>query len=153
MKKIILIVFILCYNINIKAQPTSEMIDIMYGSTIEFNEILEKDSELVIDDWFVDKENNKYELYVLQKKADKHNPFSSFSIKQSEIDNTYKNLYFIYGDVLMTLKILKNKTGLKVKIKKLNFEKGTYILDLEELSKKSNEKEGVKVNEFPVDVR
>lgn len=146
-------IFILIVNINfcVKAQPTYEMIDIMRGSVIEFNEVLCQDSVLVIDNWLVNQSNSKSELYILQKKANNNisNPFSSFSVKRSEIDNTYRFMYFVFGDNLMTVKVLKNKAHLTIKIKKINFTTGTYILDLEQLSHKYGKKGGVEIDEFP----
>lgn len=51
----------------------------------------------------------------------------------------------------MTVKVLKNKASLKIKIKRINFKKGTYILDFEELFKQYGEKDKIEINEFPFD--
>jgi|GEM_PF-2590514 len=151
MKNIFVFFLIVSINICVKAQPTSEMIDIMRGSIIEFNEVLYQDSVLVIDNWLVNQSNSKSELYVLQNSTNNNNnnPFSSFSIKRSEIDNTYRYMYFVFGDDLMTVKVLKNIARLKVKIKRIKFKKGTYILDLEELFKKYNKEDRIEIDEFP----
>jgi len=149
MKKLIPIILILFINNIVKAQPTSEMVDIMYGSTIEFESIIYKDTTLIIKDWLTNKDKNIHSLYILGKTVSEKNPFNIFSIKQSEIDNTYKYLYFIYGEDLMRVKILKNKSHLSINIKKIHFKTGTYILNLEELSKKYNDKDRIEINEFP----
>ncbi|MBF7092543.1 hypothetical protein IUY40_13480 [Flavobacterium sp. ALJ2] len=82
MKKLILIIFILFINNVVRAQPTPEMIDIMYGSKIEFETIIYNDSTLVIKDWLINKDKNINSLYILEKTKNKENLFNIFSIKK-----------------------------------------------------------------------
>lgn len=136
MKNIITILLLTVFFNKLYGQPTSEIIDVNEGSNIELIEIYKKNKKLYLYNWNKTTSNNN-RIYNL-KKISKTDTIllDMLFFKRSEMDSTYKKHVLIYKKDTMTLKVKKNFAGLKIKIKTLNFKKGTYFIDLKDFFNK-----------------
>ena len=152
MKKVLPLVFCLCTS-SLFAQPLYNMQGRTY---IKFEHIKNKDKELFIIE-FDNSDKNKEFNYLtdstkeeLDKKGIMDNKL--FVFKKDEIDNSIKTHLLIFGQDTMRIDVKKNGMNLWVTIKEMCFEKGTYLIDLQELYTKSSGKTEIRLYDFQYEI-
>ncbi len=137
--------------IQLLAQPTSEMIDILEGSNIKFKEIFYGERKIFITSWDIPTKHQTYTYGLSRDTSEVGGLLNMLVVKRSEMDSAFTKRVFIYDNDSMVVNIKKNRSFLKVVFNKLMFTEGVFFIDLEKIYRNNGSKRRVELELFPIE--